>query len=54
MIELTGENLTIEKLVAVARDHVQVAPLNESTRERMQRSHDNRSLRKKRGNFRAI
>ncbi|NOZ72910.1 MAG: aromatic amino acid lyase, partial [Chloroflexi bacterium] len=40
MIELTGENLTIEQLVAIARDHVQVAPLDESVRERMRRSHE--------------
>lgn len=40
MIELTGEKLTIEQLVAIARDHVQVAPLRESIREKMKRSHN--------------
>jgi histidine ammonia-lyase len=39
MIELTGETLTIEQLVAVARRGEQVAPLSPETQARMQRSH---------------
>jgi histidine ammonia-lyase len=39
MIELTGETLTIEQVVAVARHGERVAPLGEGVRERMQRSH---------------
>lgn len=38
MIELTGETLTIEQLVALARHGQQVAPLSEQVRARMQRS----------------
>ena len=40
MIELTGEELTIEQLVAIARDGIRVAPLNETVSARMQRSHE--------------
>jgi histidine ammonia-lyase len=39
MIELTGEALTIEQVVAVARYGERVAPLGEEVRARMQRSH---------------
>ncbi|HSJ54644.1 MAG TPA: aromatic amino acid lyase, partial [Anaerolineae bacterium] len=39
MIELTGETLDIEQLVAVARHGIRVAPLDEATCDRMQRSH---------------
>jgi histidine ammonia-lyase len=39
MIELTGETLTIEQVVAVARNGERVAPLGEEVRARMQRSH---------------
>ena len=38
MIELTGENLSIEQLVAVARFGERVAPLGERTQARMQSS----------------
>jgi histidine ammonia-lyase len=38
MIELTGQSLTIEQLVAVARGHEKVAPLGEEVCQRMQRS----------------
>jgi histidine ammonia-lyase len=40
MIELTGQGLTIEALVAVARGKEPVAGLGEQVRARMQRSHD--------------
>jgi histidine ammonia-lyase len=40
MIELTGQALTIEDLVAVARHKEPVAALSEQARSRMQRSHD--------------
>ncbi len=40
MIELTGDTLTIEALVAVARHGGRVAPLGDEVRRRMQRSHD--------------
>lgn len=40
MIELTGQNLTIEQLVAVARQHEPVASLGESVRAQMDRSHE--------------
>ncbi len=40
MIELTGHGLTIEQLVAVARQQEQVAPLDEEVRLRMQHSHE--------------
>lgn len=39
MIELTGHSLTIEQLVAIARDHAPVAPLGAATREAMEASH---------------
>jgi histidine ammonia-lyase len=39
MIELTGEALAIEQVVAVARHGERVAPLGEEVRARMQRSH---------------
>jgi len=39
MIELTGETLTIEQVVAVARRGERVAPLGEEVRARMGRSH---------------
>jgi len=39
MVELTGETLTIEQLVAVARDGERVAPLTPEVQARMQRSH---------------
>jgi histidine ammonia-lyase len=39
MIELTGQGLTIEQLVAVARQCEPVAALNDEVRVRMQRSH---------------
>ena len=40
MIELTGSDLTIEQIVAVARGHEPVASLSEEVRQLMQRSHD--------------
>lgn len=40
MIEITGQGLTIEQLVAVARHGEAVATLSEETRQRMQRSHE--------------
>jgi len=40
MIELTGETLTIEDVVAVARHGARVAPLSNTVRDRMQRSRD--------------
>ncbi|MCG2769671.1 MAG: histidine ammonia-lyase [Anaerolineae bacterium] len=40
MIELTGNSLTIEDVVAVARHGARVAPLSENVRDRMQRSRD--------------
>ncbi|MBC8446046.1 MAG: histidine ammonia-lyase [Chloroflexi bacterium] len=40
MIELTGETLTIEDVVAVARHGARVAPLSRTVRDRMQRSRD--------------
>jgi histidine ammonia-lyase len=40
MIELTGQGLTIEALVAVSRRKEPVARLDEAVRARMQRSHD--------------
>jgi len=40
MIELTGQNLTIEQLAAVARQHEAVAPLGEGVCTRMWRSHE--------------
>jgi len=39
MIELTGERLTIEQMVAVARRGERVAPLGEEVQARMMRSH---------------
>jgi histidine ammonia-lyase len=39
MIELTGERLTIEQVVAVARHGERVAPLGEAVRTRMRHSH---------------
>ena len=39
MIELTGNTLTIEQLVSVARHHERVAPLDGEVAARMQRSH---------------
>lgn len=39
MIELTGNTLTIEDLVAIARHKAPVAPLSETTRARMEASH---------------
>ena len=39
MIELTGERLTIEQVVAVARHGERVAPLGEQVQARMQRSY---------------
>ena len=39
MIELTGEELTIEDLVAIARDGAHVVPLGEAAQARMERSH---------------
>jgi histidine ammonia-lyase len=40
MIELTGETLTIEDVVAVARHGARVAPLSKTVRAHMQRSRD--------------
>ena len=40
MVELDGESLTIEDVIAVARNHVQVADLSETVRTRMQSSRD--------------
>ena len=40
MIELTGQGLTIEQLVAVARQKAPVAALSDEVRARMQHSHD--------------
>ncbi len=40
MIELTGETLTIEDVVAVARQGARIAPLSKTIRHRLQRSHD--------------
>jgi histidine ammonia-lyase len=40
MIELTGQGLTIEQLVAVARHNEAVAALSDKVRARMQLSHD--------------
>ena len=40
MIELTGQGLTIEQLVAVARGHEQVAALGDEVCQRMQHSHE--------------
>ncbi len=40
MIELNGNELTIEQIVAVARDHKPVAPFNKEIRQKMQRSHE--------------
>ncbi len=40
MIELTGENLTIEQVVQIARGGGEVAPLGTKIRQRMQRSHE--------------
>lgn len=40
MVELTGQTLTIEQLVAVARGHEKVAPLGDEVCRRMQHSHD--------------
>jgi len=40
MIELTGNELTIEQIVAAARGHTAIASLNEVACRRMQRSHD--------------
>ena len=40
MIELTGETLTIEDVMAVARHGARVAPLSKTVRDRLQRSHD--------------
>lgn len=40
MIELTGQNLTIEQLASVAHGREQVAPLGAEVCQRMQRSHD--------------
>ena len=39
MIELTGNALTIEQLVAIARHHACVAPLGDQARTRMSASH---------------
>jgi histidine ammonia-lyase len=39
MIELTGQSLTIEDLVAVGRHGVRVAPLDQAVQARMQRVH---------------
>lgn len=39
MIELTGHSLTIEQLVAVARDRAPVAPVGAAAREAMEASH---------------
>ena len=39
MIELTGNTLTIEQLVAIARHHEHVAPLGDEARARMSASH---------------
>ncbi len=39
MIELTGHNLTIEQLVAIACDDAPVAPLSDDVRVRMQAAH---------------
>ena len=39
MIELTGNTLTIEQLVAIARHHERVAPLGDEARARMSASH---------------
>ncbi|MCJ7622061.1 MAG: histidine ammonia-lyase [Anaerolineaceae bacterium] len=40
MIELTGETLTIEDVLAVARHGARVAPLSKTVRDRLQRSHE--------------
>ncbi|MBI9046156.1 MAG: histidine ammonia-lyase [Anaerolineaceae bacterium] len=40
MIELTGNTLTIEELVAISRHNTTVAPLNKEVQTRMQASHD--------------
>lgn len=40
MIQLTGRDLTIEQLAAVARGHEKVAAMDEETCQRMQRSHE--------------
>jgi len=40
MVSLNGQKLMIEELVAVARHHEKVSPLDEETQARMQRSHD--------------
>jgi histidine ammonia-lyase len=39
MIELTGQTLTIEDLVAIARNGARLAPLGEAAQARMQRTH---------------
>ncbi len=39
MIELTGNTLTIEQLVAIARHHAHVAPLGDEAQARMSASH---------------
>ncbi len=39
MIEFTGQGLTIEQVVDVARNGAKVAPLSDEVRARMQRSH---------------
>jgi histidine ammonia-lyase len=39
MIELTGNTLTIEQLVAIARHHERVAPLGDEVKARMSASH---------------
>jgi histidine ammonia-lyase len=39
MVELTGETLTVEQLVAVAREHAPVAPLSPAVQAHMERSH---------------
>lgn len=40
MIEISGQGLTIEQLVAVARDHEIIAPLGDEVCQRMLRSHE--------------
>ena len=39
MIQLTGNNLTIDQLVAIARHRERVAPLGDDARPRMSASH---------------
>ena len=40
MIELTGETLTVEDVVAVARHGARIAPISKTVQDRLQRSHE--------------